>query len=140
MIGAFWILIAFLLIAGGLFIFTQGGQNLGPAIATIGVVILLILFVGPARGHDHGRVLSPWYQQLKSGKGPCCDGSDYNHVADVDWKRDGGHYQVRLEGQWVDVPDEAVLTGPNLDGRTLVWPTWSNGLRAIRCFLPGVMM
>jgi hypothetical protein len=31
------------------------------------------------------------------------------------------HYQVMLEGQWVDVPDEAVLDVPNKYGKALVW-------------------
>ena len=37
-------------------------------------------------------------------------------------KAKGGHYRVRIEGEWVDVPDEAVITEPNRVGRTMVWP------------------
>ena len=33
-----------------------------------------------------------------------------------------GHYRVRLEGEWYDVPDDAVITEPNRVGRTMVWP------------------
>jgi hypothetical protein len=33
-----------------------------------------------------------------------------------------GHYRVRLDGEWVDVPDEAVITEPNRVGRTIAWP------------------
>jgi len=32
-----------------------------------------------------------------------------------------GHYRVRLEGEWVMVPDDAVITEPNRAGRTMVW-------------------
>ena len=42
-------------------------------------------------------------------------------VADVDWESKDGHYRVRLEGQWIDVPDD-VITVPNRFGRTMVWP------------------
>ena len=55
------------------------------------------------------------------------------------------HYQVRLEGQWVDVPDDAVLEVPNKYGRAVVWysKSWRSTVTGqeggfyIRCFLPG---
>lgn len=137
-----WIIIAIALMLIGLFVFTQGGQNLGPAIVTIGVVILLVLLVAPARSHDHTRPgLDGWYSGLKSGKGPCCDGPgvDALYLAEVDWESKDGRYRVRIDGEWVEVPDDAVLTEANRDGRTLVWPTWRDGRRAVRCFIPGMM-
>lgn len=87
--------------------------------------------------HEHGKPGDAWYQGLKSGKGPCCDGKDY--LPDVTWESKDGRYRVRIEGEWVDVPPDAVLSVPNRDGRTLVWPTWSDGKRAVRCFMPGPM-
>ena len=42
--------------------------------------------------------------------------------ATSDWESESGHYRVRIEGEWVDVPDEAVITEPNRVGRTMVWP------------------
>ncbi len=51
MIG-FWIVLAIILILFGIFIFSQGGASLGPAIMTIGVVILLVLAMTPARARD----------------------------------------------------------------------------------------
>jgi len=52
---------------------------------------------------------------------------------------------VRIKGQSWDVPDDAVIKGPNPAGRTIVWPfyNWTLGkpLRIdIRCFIPGAMM
>ena len=37
-------------------------------------------------------------QTLKSGKGPCCDGSDALHLSDIDWETtpDGQHYRVQI--------------------------------------------
>jgi hypothetical protein len=32
-----------------------------------------------------------------------------------------GHYRVRLENNWIDVPDDAIITEPNRAGRTMVW-------------------
>lgn len=108
------------------------------------VVLALLLLVSPVLAHDHNRPeLDGWYKGLASGKGPCCDGSDATHLSDVDWdtKRDGDkvHYRVRIEGEWYDVPDDAVLTEPNKDGRTLVWPIRGWGGLTIRCFMPGSM-
>lgn len=144
----FWLFFAAVLVVLGLFIFTQGGQNLGPAIATIGVVIILILIVSPARARDDGRYgnspLKQWFDALKSGKGPCCSDADGSAVSDVDWESKDGRYRVRLEGEWWDVPDDAVITEPNRAGRTMVWPVVYRGLGAalrieIRCFIPGSM-
>src|ERR1041384_6814882 len=122
----FWLFLAAVLIVLGLFIFTQGGQNLGPAIVTIGVVIILILIVSPARARDDGRYanspLKGWFDSLKSGKGPCCSDADGFAVSDPDWDSQDGHYRVRLEGVWIDVPEDAVITEPNRYGRTMVWP------------------
>jgi transposase len=52
--------------------------------------------------------------------------------------------RVRIEGQWWDVPDEALIKEPNRAGRTMVWPVYyrelDRSLRVeIRCFMPGSM-
>src|ERR1700737_4152664 len=58
--------------------------------------------------------LKPWFDQLASGKGLCCSMADGETVADPDWESKDGHYRVRLENGWIDVPDDAVITEPNL--------------------------
>jgi hypothetical protein len=61
-------------------------------------------------------------------------------VSDVDWESKGGHYRVRLENNWIDVPDDdALITEPNRVGRTMVWPLRFDGEIFIRCFMPGSM-
>ncbi len=67
--------------------------------------------------------LNEWFNRLASGKGLCCSFADGSVVSDVDWELKDGHYRVRLEGRWIDVPDDAVITEPNRAGRTMVWPT-----------------
>lgn len=114
-------------------------------IALIGAAVFaaLLVLAAPALAHDHGRPnLDGWYQSLRSPAGSsCCDGPEVDavHLADADWESNAGRYRVRIDGQWVDVPPDAVLTVPNRDGRTLVWPTWDNGKRTVRCFMPGSM-
>ena len=34
----------------------------------------------------------------------------------------GGRYRVRIEGEWHEVPEDAVITEPNRVGQTMVWP------------------
>jgi hypothetical protein len=106
-----------------------------------GYVILLIMLLHScaSSAHDHDRPeLNKWFKSLQSGKGPCCNNTEAIHVDDPDWQNDSGHYRVRLEGEWVDVPDDAVVSGPNMDGRAMVWPYRRDGvLNQIRCFMPG---
>jgi hypothetical protein len=83
--------------------------------------------------------LHKWFEGLKSGKGPCCSDADGTAVSDVDWESYNGHYRVRLDNEWVDVPDEAVITEPNRIGRTMVWPIRGYLGISIRCFMPGSM-
>jgi hypothetical protein len=80
-----------------------------------------------------------WFEGLRSGKGPCCSDADGSAVSDVDWETHDGHYRVRVDSQWVDVPDEAVITEPNRIGRTMVWPIHGYLGVSIRCFMPGSM-
>jgi len=83
--------------------------------------------------------LHQWFEGLRSGKGPCCSDADGTAVLDVDWETAGGHYRVRIDGQWVDVPDEAIIKEPNRIGRTMVWPIRTYWGLTIRCFMPGSM-
>jgi hypothetical protein len=83
--------------------------------------------------------LHKWFESLRSGKGPCCSDADGTAVSDVDWETLNGHYRVRLDGEWIEVPDEAVITEPNRIGRTMVWPIHGYLGVSIRCFMPGSM-
>jgi hypothetical protein len=82
--------------------------------------ILVPLFIGAVEARDDGRYmqspLKPWFDSLKSGKGPCCSVADGLAVADPDWESKNGHYRVRVDSEWIDVPDDAVITEPNLAG------------------------
>jgi hypothetical protein len=95
-------------------------------------------------GRYAGSPLKDWFDSLRSGKGPCCSDADGTALSDIDWETKDGHYRVRIEGQWWDVPDEAVIREPNRAGRTMVWPVYygsrNETIRVdIRCFMPGTM-
>jgi hypothetical protein len=123
----------------------SGGQstagNLLILLGTVAALILLALAI-PAHAHDHTRPdLNPWLKTLRNKNTvPCCDGSDATRLSDVDWSTKEGHYIVRLDGKWVDVPPEAVIEEPNRAGQTLVWPYFKDGMMVPRCFLPGSMI
>jgi hypothetical protein len=121
----------------------------------VGVIIALLLAVSLARAHDHGRPdLTPWFKGLQSKKGPCCDDREVMHLRLDNWETRDGHYYVQIprsgvefdrarrgatnvESVWVIVPDDAVITEPNLEGSTMVWPNYATMIPSIRCFMPG---
>ena len=120
-------------------------KALAPAALGLGLAVLLSMTSAQlvdARDGDGRYANSPlkqWFDSLRSGKGPCCSDADGSAVSDVDWESRDGHYRVRVEGEWVDVPEEAVITEPNRAGRTMVWPIRGYGGLTIRCFMPGSM-
>lgn len=124
-------------------------RALALALIVMGALLYFLYTIDFAHGRDlDGRYaaspLKQWFDGLKSGKGPCCSDADGTALSDVDWDTKDGRYRVRLEGEWWNVPDAAVITEPNLAGRTMVWPVYyrSEGvLRSIdiRCFMPGSM-
>lgn len=108
----------------------------------LSLVALLSVAAAQARDPDGRYANSPlkeWFDGLRSGKGPCCSDADGSAVSDVDWESKDGHYRVRLDGAWIEVPDEAVVTEPNRVGRAMVWPIKSYMGVTIRCFMPGSM-
>jgi hypothetical protein len=111
----------------------------------IAAAILLAATVMHAPARDRGQFAasSPetkaWFDSLRSGRGPCCSDADGSALSDVDWESNGGHYRVRFEGEWVDVPDDAVITVPNRIGRAMLWPMHRDGKMTPRCFMPGSM-
>ena len=113
-------------------------------LACAALLVILAAQASQARDPD-GRYaaqnpeLHKWFESLRSGKGPCCSDADGTAVSDVDWETANGHYRVRLDGEWVEVPDEAVITEPNRIGRTMVWPIRGYLGISIRCFMPGSM-
>jgi hypothetical protein len=109
-----------------------------------GLLLMLPLASAPGVARDpDGRYanspLKQWFDSLKSGKGPCCSDADGYALSDVDWESGNGQYRVRIEGEWHEVPEEAVITEPNRVGRTMVWPIRGYLGLSIRCFMPGSM-
>lgn len=135
-----------------------GGAIRRRNLARLASTLALIALAAPS-GHarDRGQFvntnaeLKAWFDNLRSGKGPCCSDADGSALQDSDWDSKDGRYRVRvprygyaLDGQqqelvWVDVPEEAVISEPNRVGRTMVWPIYGYMGVTIRCFMPGSM-
>lgn len=109
------------------------------------LIVLMFLVTTPALARDDGRYanspLREWFNGLSSeGGGSCCSNADGLSLKDVDWDIKEGHYRVRIESIWYDVPDKNVVKGPNRLGPAVVWPIKDAvGNVKIRCFLPGAM-
>lgn len=115
------------------------------------IVITLAIVHGCAKARDlDGRYakseLHDWFNNLKSSKGYCCSDADGTAISDADWQVKDGHYRVRVPitsggdvTQWIEVPDDAVITEPNRAGKTMVWPLYGYMGVSIRCFMPGSM-
>jgi hypothetical protein len=114
-------------------------------------VVLAALTPATVGARDNGQFanssLKSWFNNLASAKGLCCSFADGKSIADVDWDTvpvagaDGDvavRYRVRIDGQWIVVPPEALITEPNRYGPAVAWPyNDSTGAILIRCFLPG---
>jgi hypothetical protein len=94
------------------------------------LVALMLGFGSPAFARDSGRyaddTLKYWFDHLSSNRGMCCSFADGFSVSDVNWDVRDGHYRVWLHGEWIDVPDAAVVTEPNRYGPAVVWPYLDN--------------
>ena len=114
----------------------------GPTVAAVALCMTMFVANGVSARDPDGRYanhpLKQWFDQLASGKGLCCSFADGFSVQDVDWDTQDGRYRVRLQGEWVVVPDTALVSEPNRFGPAVVWPYFdANGATQIRCFMPG---
>lgn len=107
------------------------------------VLLGLMLLSTAALARDDGRYasspLKQWFESLQSIFGKCCTDADGYIVSDADWESDRGQYRVLIDGEWVLVPDGALIRQPNLAGRAMVWRHYIDGHPRVRCFMPGSM-
>ena len=108
----------------------------------VAVVCITVFIPNHSHARDDGRFanspLKEWFDRLASKNGLCCAFADGVSVQDVDWDTQDGHYRVRIQGEWIEVPDAAVIIEPNRFGPAVVWPYNDRyGNTQIRCFMPG---
>ena len=114
----------------------QNDRTQGPACAiAAGAATIYRNYFAPVGG-GYGQTAKRQFDGLADlGE---CSFADGFRVGDVDWDTQGGHYRVRLYGEWIVVPNNAVVSEPNKFGPAVVWPYMgTDGQTQIRCFLPG---
>ena len=101
------------------------------------VLIMAIMALAYGRDLDGRYANSPhrdWINSLKNQNGmSCCDDSDGFRVDDPDWRNVGSAYEVRIEGKWMPLTDEQIITQVNRIGYAMVWIFRGR----ITCFMPG---
>lgn len=109
--------------------------------ALFGSAICLALLAPAAHGVDRGQYkdvpedIRAWFKGVKNADGiPCCDISD-GHRTNYDVR--GGAYWVPIEGEWMMVPERAVIRDRgNPVGEAVVWYVHHRGGIIISCFVP----
>ena len=102
-----------------------------------------------ASAADHGQLgptspeVKAWAGTLKNKlKEGCCSTADGWKPEEVEYDMKGNKYRVKIDGDWYEVPSDAVVDVPNRFGFAVVWyyRSWLNGTKpsvSIRCFIPG---
>ena len=121
--------------------------NLAASLVNLGIFwcasLSLLSFPGLGLARDldgkyANSLLKQWFDSLASRRGPCCSVADGESVEDVDWDTKDGKYRVRLDGQMIEVPPDALVSLPNKFGLAVVWLYKDyEGRTQIRCFIPG---
>jgi len=127
-------------------------RHLAAAAEVMRLVAIAVAFSAPAHlaaAADHGQFgptppeIKAWANSLENKlKESCCSTADGWKPEAVEYDMKGNKYRVKVEGQWYDVPPDAVISLPNKFGFPVVWyyKTWDNGIRpsiSIRCFIAG---
>ncbi len=117
---------------------------------TLLVALCLFFPVAALQAEDAGQYrqvsteIKAWRDALTNEIGiGCCTTENGFRPAEVEWDISVNSYRVKLGGQWILVPDEAVIRSPNRLGYAAVWfeidhdIDFEESTFEIRCFLPG---
>jgi hypothetical protein len=115
----------------------------------IAALALFFALSYPAGAADHGQLgptspdVKAWASTLENKlKEGCCSTADGWKPEEVEYDMKGNKYRVKIDGEWYEVPPDAVVNVPNRFGFAVVWyyRSWVNGIKpsvSIRCFIPG---
>jgi hypothetical protein len=105
------------------------------------VAACVALLASAALAFDNGQYndvppdIRAWFRNVLAPNGvPCCDISD-GHRTEYDVRN--GAYWVPIEGEWMLVPERAVIRNAgNPVGEAVVWYVHHRGSIIISCFVP----
>lgn len=110
------------------------------------VLAILAMLVLPAFARDITGMFAQyslkqreWLRQQVSPKtgAVCCNEADGDMVEE---EIRNGEYWVRSDktaGLWIRIPNEVIITGPNIFGRPVVWWNFTDGTPRPYCYSPG---
>lgn len=116
------------------------------------VILVLLISLSLARAKPPlGPLAHPewhdWFEKQWSigHKQWCCNVSDGHLLDDDEWRANGNHFEVLIEGKWYQIPDSAMRDpkgGPNPTGQAIVWYNMmgvysGSPIPLIYCFAPG---
>ena len=109
--------------------------------AQIALLACLLALARVALAFDSGQYenvpadVRAWFKGVIAPNGvPCCDISD-GHRTEYDFRE--GAYWVPIEGQWMAVPERAIIRDRgNPVGEAVVWYVHHRGSIVIICFVP----
>ena len=110
-------------------------------IALVALLAGMIALTGAALAFDNGQYdnvppdIRAWFKGVMAPNGvPCCDISD-GHRTEYDVRN--GAYWVPIEGEWMAVPERAIIRDRgNPVGQAVVWYVRHGGIIIISCFVP----
>jgi hypothetical protein len=109
-------------------------------------VAAAIILVRDPTGKWAGDPLQPWFESLQNKVGLyCCARADGHPLDEGDWDIKDNNYRVFIQGEWIIVPGDAVISGANKYGKAIVWlrndARFASGeihnVTRIQCFIPG---
>ena len=101
-----------------------------------------VILIRDPTGKWAGDPLQPWFESLQNKVGLyCCARADGHALDDGEWDIKDNKYRVFVQGEWIVVPDDALILGPNKFGKAIVWfrnyPSRVTPDTHIQCFIPG---
>jgi hypothetical protein len=122
---------------------------LSPALTAVTALFLCLPLATPQAGDTNSRrpigpEIKTWIEALTDQHGiGCCAIADGTRPREITWDITASSYRVKVGTQWLSVPDEAVIKGPNRLGYAVAWIDYdwdinTGGMTlSVRCFLPG---
>ena len=106
------------------------------------LIAIALLIANTAAAHDPVNKYTEWFvKQYNRQGGLCCSGHDAYYLGEDEWKTGRKNYSILLNGQWIDVDDNKVLSkggGPNPTGKAIVWYDVTEYGITVRCFTTGL--
>ena len=110
------------------------------------LLVAAVILIRDPTGKWANDPLRPWFEALKNKAGAyCCARADGYPLDEGEWDIKDNKYRVFVNGEWIVVPDDALILGPNKFSKAIVWlqfyPEIASGeiqnTRLIQCFIPG---